>query len=105
MADLPLVAVRGSAVLEVEPDLAVLSVSLRAQDRDRETVLARLDERARAVDAALDGFTGAVERVETTQLQVSPRLKDDRSKERVTGYDASVRKQVTVVDFSRLGEL
>ncbi len=102
MVDAPVVAVRGEAHREAAPELARFTVTATARDRDRETTLARLAERAAAVRALLDAEP-AVERRETGQLRVWPETK--RSGERVVAYHGSVSTTVTVDDFTTLGEL
>ncbi|MEU8260085.1 SIMPL domain-containing protein [Micromonospora sp. NPDC048999] len=103
MADAPVVAVRGEAYREVAPELARFTVTASARDRDRETTLTRLAERAAAVRVLLDGAGPAVERRETGQLRVWPETK--RSGERVVAHHGSVTTTVTVADFTALGEL
>jgi uncharacterized protein YggE len=103
MADAPVVAVRGEAYREVAPELARFTVTAVARDRDRETTLARLAERAAAVRVLLDEAGPVVARRETGQLRVWPETK--RSTERVVAYRGSVSTTVTVHDFSTLGEL
>ncbi len=103
MVDTPVVVVRGEAVREVPPELAVFSVTVAARGKDRQAVLARLTERSGAVLALLDSYGDAVERRETGGMHVRPELK--RSGERVGAYAASVSTTVTVTDFTVLGEL
>ncbi|MGN9779115.1 SIMPL domain-containing protein [Micromonospora sp. H33] len=103
MADGPVVAVRGEAHREVAPELAGFTVTAMARDRDRETTLSRLAERAAAVRVLLDGYGPAVERRETGELRVRPETR--RSGERVVAYHGSVSTTVTVRDFTALGEL
>jgi hypothetical protein len=103
--DLPVVSVRGSAVLEVQPELASLSVSLRAEDKDRATVLKRINQRGEALDTTVERLAAAIERVETDAVRVTPVYRGDRPRERVAGYAATLVKSLYVTDFSRLGEL
>ncbi|WP_446216798.1 SIMPL domain-containing protein [Micromonospora sp. IBHARD004] len=103
MADAPVVAVRGEAYREVAPELAEFTVTATARDRDRETTLTRLAERAAAVRVLLDSAGPAIERRETGQLRVWPETK--RSGERVVAYHGTVGTTVTVTDFTALGEL
>ncbi|MDG4822909.1 SIMPL domain-containing protein [Asanoa sp. WMMD1127] len=102
MAD-PVVAVRGEAVHEVPPELARFSVTVVARDKDRETTLRRLAERADATRALIDGYGAAVERRESGNLQVYPERK--RAGEKVAAYHGSVTTTVTVTDFGVLGDL
>lgn len=103
MADAPVVAVRGEAYREVAPELARFTVTATARDRDRETALTRLAERAAAVRVLLDSAEPAIERRETGELRVWPETR--RSGERVVAYHGSVSTTVTVTDFTALGEL
>lgn len=103
MVDQPTIAVRGEAFREVPPEQAVLSVTVSARDRDRETVVGRLTERTAELRSLLDGYAEAIERRETTAVQVYPDLK--RGSERVVAYTGSASTTVTVTDFGVLGEL
>jgi uncharacterized protein len=103
MAEQAMVVVRGEAVREVAPEIAQFSVSVAARDKDRETALARLTERNAELRTLLDGHGEAIERRETSGVQVRPELK--RGGERVAAYVGSVSTTVTVSDFAVLGEL
>jgi hypothetical protein len=103
MVDQPMVVVRGEAVREVPPELAVLTVTVSARDKDRETTLTRLTERAAEMRSHLDDYPDAIERRETGGVQVFPQLK--RGGERVVAYVGSITTTVVVTDFSALGEL
>ena len=99
-------AVRGEAMLEVDPEIAHLWVTVSSRDPDRGRALRLLNERAVAVDEVLAEFSDTVERVETARVSVSPQLKDSaKARERVSGYVASVQRYVAVSSFDRLGEL
>jgi uncharacterized protein len=97
----PVVVVRGEAQREVPPDQAVITVTATSRDRDRETVLRRLAERAAEVRLILQAFP--VERREAGPVQVYPELK--RGGERVIAYTGSLVTTVTVTEFDRLGDL
>ena len=98
-----LVSVRGEAVVEVEPEIAWLDVSVGAQDRDRDEALRSLDRRSSSVLALLESF--AVDRVETASVRIGPQFKDNKPRERIIGYNALIRHTVQVADFTRLGDL
>ncbi len=98
-----MVVVRGEAVREVPPELAMLSVTVSARDPDRQTTLTRLTERAAELRSHLDDFAEAVERRETGGVQIHPELK--RGGERVVAYVGSITTTVTVTDFAALGDL
>ena len=99
----PVVAVRGEAFREVDPEIATFAVTVIARDRNREEALRRLASRVDSVRAVLDGYRDAVEKRETTGLFVHPETKG--SGERVVAYHGNVRTVVTIGDFAVLGEL
>jgi uncharacterized protein YggE len=101
VAEQPTIVVRGEVQREVPPDQAEIGVTIRARDRDRESVLARLTERAAEVRAVVDDFS--VERRETGHMRIYPELK--RGGERVVAYTGSMFTTVVVTDFDRLGDL
>lgn len=105
MNEQPIVSVRGEAVLEVDPELARLSVSIAARDSDRAKALRLLNERGRTFDDIVRRFGDAIDKVETAAVHVSPQLKSRKPQEKISGYVATVHHTITVVDFSRLGEL
>ena len=78
----PMVAVRGESVREVDPEIAVFSVTVAARDRDRQETLRRLAARVDALKGLLDGYAGSIEKRETSGLYVRPETK--RSGERVS---------------------
>lgn len=98
-----MIVVRGESTREVPPELAVFAVTVSARDKDRQTALTRLTERAAELRTHLDDFAEAIERRETSGVQVHPELK--RGGERVSAYTGSVTTTVTVTDFAVLGEL
>jgi uncharacterized protein YggE len=99
----PIVAVRGEAVREVPPELAIFSVTVISRDKDRQTMLTRLSGRDAEIRGALDDFADAIERRETGGIQIQPELK--RGGERVSAYSGSISTTVTVTDFEKLAEL
>ena len=101
----PVISVRGEASLEVEPEIAVVGVTVQARDRDRETVLRRLADRNREITGLIKGYGEAVDKLESGPVSVRPELKEKRAGERVAGYLGQVSTQVTIRDFTVLGEL
>ena len=101
----PVISVRGEASLEVEPEIAVVSVIVQARDRDREKVLRRLADRNHEVSGLIRGYGEAVEKLESGSAHVRPELKDKRAGERVAGYLAQAGLRVTIRDFTVLGGL
>jgi uncharacterized protein len=103
MADQPLISVRGEAVREVPPELAVFSVTVSARDKSRQATLTRLAERAGVLRRILDGVSAAIEHRDTGGVHVYPEIKG--SGERVVAYSGSVTTTVAVHDFEALGDL
>jgi uncharacterized protein YggE len=101
----PLVAVRGETVLEVDPEIARIEVSVAARDADRAKTAQALGERAAAVDKVLASFPDVIDRIETSGARVSPQLATRNPGERMPGYYGVVRHALTVTGFDRLGEL
>ena len=102
MAEQPLISVRGEAVREVPPELAVISATVSARGRNRQDTLERLTERAAELRTALDDYPEAIERRETAGVQVYPEVKRAGG---VSAYTGRVTTTVTVTDFAVLGEL
>lgn len=99
----PVVAVRGEAFREVDPEIASFAVTVAAHDHDRQEALRRLASRVDAIRAVLDRYRDGIEKRETSGLFVHPETKG--AGERVVGYHGSVTTTVTVTDFTLLGEL
>lgn len=106
MEDAPIVTVRGEALLEVEPELAHLTVSMRATDRERDKTLDALDRRTQAFTKLMESFGDAIDRFETASVHISPLFKDGgRPRERISGYSGTMRHTIYVSDFAKLGDL
>ncbi|MFF5258429.1 SIMPL domain-containing protein [Actinomadura viridis] len=105
MTNAPVISVRGEAVLEVEPELARLSVHVQSQERDRREALDRLAERNQRCLDLIKSYGEAVERLETGGLSITPQLKYRRKEGDIRAYQGTVWIRFTVVDFAVLGEL
>jgi uncharacterized protein YggE len=99
----PIVAVRGEINREVPPEIATVTVTVFARDRDRQAALARLAERSAALGTVLEAYAAAIEKRESGGVYVYPETKGPG--ERVVGYRGSVNLQLTVTDFAVLGDL
>lgn len=99
----PTILVRGEAIREVPPELAVFNVSVTVRGKDKDAVLARLTESSAVLRAVLDGYGEAIERRETGGVQVYPDFK--RAGERPVAYIGNIDTSVTVSDFEVLGEM
>lgn len=95
-----MLTVRGEAELESEPDLATVTLTVVAHDRDRPDTTARLDAAVAAIGAVLDRYPETVEARETGSVSVLPEREKKRS-----GFSASARVILSVVDFTVLGQL
>lgn len=104
-APVPTIAVRGSSTAEVAPELARVRVSVGARSADRAAALRDLTQRADDVRTALAAYGESIEAVDTGTLWVRPQFRDDKPRERVTGYVGGVDVTATVVDFAVLGDL
>lgn len=101
----PVVAVRGEWHGEVQPELAQVFVTVGARGDDRSRILAQVSARVEELREIVDGYGEAVERVDTSALQVVATFKERKPTEKATGYLATVRLSVHVVDFTILGDL
>jgi uncharacterized protein len=105
MSQQPMLAVQGEAVLEVDPEIARIEVSVAAVEHDRAKTLQLLNDRAIAVDKVLANFPDLIEKTETPGVRVSPQLRGRVGRDRVSGYHGAVYYAITVTGFDRLGEL
>jgi uncharacterized protein YggE len=104
MPNEPVISVRGEALLEVEPEIAVVWVAVQARDADRHRAVELLAERSSRVSARIKGFGAAVEKLESQRVHVQPVFKDAKARERISGYLASSGFTATIGDFAVLGE-
>jgi len=96
--------VRGEAVIEAEPELATLSITVVAQGPDRQSAMDLLMERAHAVSSLVRQLERGIERSETSRLHVYPVL-DGKKTEKVRRYVGQSSTSVTVHDFTVLSDL
>ena len=101
----PVISVRGEAMLEVEPEVAIMNVTIEARDRDRRTVLGRLASRNQHVTDLIKRHGEAVEKLESGPASVRPDIRDKKASERIAGYLGRASVRITVRDFTVVGEL
>jgi uncharacterized protein YggE len=101
----PVISVRGEAFLEVEPEIAVVWVSVMARDKDRRRAVDALAERTKRVTAQIKGYGGAIEKLDSGRVSVQPEFASGKPRERITGYMAQASVTATVTDFDVLGDL
>jgi uncharacterized protein YggE len=105
MSDEPTVAVRGSAVVEADPEIARLTVTVQSQDKDRAKALRAVVAGSDAVKQVLAGYGAAVDKAEDRAVQVRPQFRDEGRSRRVEHYLGLVQIMVTVTDFTVLGDM
>jgi uncharacterized protein YggE len=98
----PQVHVRGEALLEVEPELADVGVTVRVRARDRETALQRCRAVQEQVTAVAAAAGSAVESVETTAVSVHLEVRDRRAPGEPV---ASVQTRLTVGRLDAVGDI
>jgi len=100
----PLLTVRGRCQLEVQPDLAEVTVTAIARGTDRAQVTEQLAERHAAVGRVVAGLGDAVERTHSGRLSVHVQMAD-RRKEQVRRFVGRAATDVVVRDFDALSGL
>ncbi|MEU9864100.1 SIMPL domain-containing protein [Streptomyces sp. NPDC047971] len=101
----PHVAVRGEAHLDVDPEVARITITVSARGTDRSTTLADLTRRnTRALDLAKT-YGDAIEKLETGTFSITPEPGKHGRGERIRAYHGRVHLTVELSDFTALGEL
>ncbi|MFF3688556.1 SIMPL domain-containing protein [Streptomyces sp. NPDC002187] len=103
--EMPRVAVRGEAHLEVDPEIATISVAVSARGKDRTSALQDLTRRNTDVLDLIKSYGDAVEKLETGAFSISPELTQHGRGERIRAYHGSVHITAELTDFTALGEL
>ncbi|WP_030772030.1 SIMPL domain-containing protein [Streptomyces sp. NRRL F-2664] len=103
--DVPRVAVRGEARLEVDPEIARIGITVSARGTDRRTALEDLTRRNNAVIDLIKSHGDTVEKLETGTLSITPELTRHGRAERVRAYHGRVHITAEISDFTTLGEL
>ncbi|AXG77308.1 SIMPL domain-containing protein [Streptomyces paludis] len=101
----PRVAVRGEAELEVDPELARISVTVGARGTDRRAALDDLTRRNTHVITLIKTYGDTIEKLETGAFSITPELTRHGRGERVRAYHGRVHLTVELTDFTILGEL
>ncbi|MFF2222434.1 SIMPL domain-containing protein [Streptomyces globisporus] len=101
----PRVTVRGEAHLEVDPEIARITVTLTARNTDRRTTLDDLNRRNTTTLDLIKGYGDAIEKLETGTLTIRPELARHSRGERIRAYHGSIQLTATLNDFTTLGEL
>ncbi len=103
--DVPRIAVRGEARLEVDPETARIDICINARGTDRRAALDDLTRRNQYVVDLIRGYGSEVEKLETGSFTLTPQLTERGRHERVRAYLGTVHLTATLNDFTALGEL
>ncbi|MFF4321905.1 SIMPL domain-containing protein [Streptomyces sp. NPDC001568] len=103
--DVPRVAVRGESRLEVDPEIARITITVSARGTDRRTALEDLTRRNNTVLELLKSYGEPVEKLETGAFSITPELTRHGRAERVRAYHGRVNINAELNDFTTLGEL
>lgn len=103
--EVPRVAVRGEARLEVDPEIARIGITVSARGTDRRSALEDLTRRNNAVLDLVKSYGDPVEKLETGAFSITPELTRHGRAERVRAYHGRVLITAELSDFTTLGEL
>lgn len=103
--EVPRVAVRGEAHIEVDPEIARLGITISARGTDRRTALEDLTRRNTTVLDLVKSYGDAVEKLETGTFSITPELTRHGRAERIRAYHGRVHLTAELGDFTALGEL
>ncbi|WP_407286136.1 SIMPL domain-containing protein [Streptomyces sp. BP-8] len=103
--DTPRLAVRGEARLEVDPEIARITVTVSARGTDRATALTDLTRRNEQALTLIKSYGDAIEKLETGAFSLTPQLTEKGRHERIRAYHGRVTHTATLNDFTTLGEL
>lgn len=103
--EVPRVAVRGEARIEVDPEIARIGITVSARGADRRTALEDLTRRNNAALDLIKSYGDPVEKLETGAFSITPELTRHGRAERVRAYHGRVHITAELSDFTTLGEL
>ncbi|OEJ31529.1 SIMPL domain-containing protein [Streptomyces subrutilus] len=103
--EVPRVAVRGEARLEVDPEIARIGITVSARGTDRRTALDDLTRRNTEVLDLIKSYGDPVEKLETGAFSITPELTRHGRAERIRAYHGRVHITAELSDFTALGEL
>ncbi|WP_156724009.1 SIMPL domain-containing protein [Streptomyces apocyni] len=103
--DAPRVSVRGEAHLEVDPEIARITITITTRGTDRRTTLDDLTRRNTAALDLVKTYGEAIDKLETGSYSVTPELTKHGRGDRVRAYRGHVDIHAEISDFTALGEL
>jgi uncharacterized protein YggE len=95
------VAVSGHGTVEVQPDIAELSMGVTSTSPDASTVYSTLETESQTLVESLKGLGVAEEDIQTSGLNIYPNVDENQ----ISSFVGSVDVRVTVRDLARLGEI
>jgi uncharacterized protein YggE len=101
----PRLAVHGEAHLDVDPELARITITITARGTNRRTTLDDLTHRNTHIITLVKSYGDAVEKLETSAFSLSPELTKHGRGERVKTYRGTACTSAELTDFTALGEL
>jgi uncharacterized protein len=99
------IVVQGRAQSRVMPDRAVLHVTVDGEAGSRDDAYRRAARSATRLDEVLATRSGALDRVTTAALLVQPKTRWHKGESVRSGWQASRRSVIEVVDLDVLGDL
>ncbi|MEH0543692.1 SIMPL domain-containing protein [Streptomyces sp. B21-105] len=103
--DTPHLTVRGEAELEVDPEIARITVTLTARGHDRRTTLDDLTHRNTTALDLLKSYGDTVENLSTGTLTLRPELTPYDRDEHIHTHHGTIHLTAELTDFTVLGEL
>ncbi|MEV0259279.1 SIMPL domain-containing protein [Streptomyces sp. NPDC050732] len=103
--DAPRLAVRGEAHLEVDPEIARITLTVTARGTDRRDTLNDLTRRNTTALDLIKTYGETVTALETGTFTINPELTKHGRGERVRAYHGRVHTTAELTDFTALGEL
>ncbi|MFD7334645.1 SIMPL domain-containing protein [Streptomyces violascens] len=103
--DQPRLAVHGEAHLEVDPEIARITITIATRGPDRRATLDDLTRRNTHTIDLIKSYGDDIEKLETGAFTLTPELTKHGRGERVRTYHGTVHITVELTDFTALGEL
>ncbi|MYV90183.1 SIMPL domain-containing protein, partial [Streptomyces sp. SID1034] len=101
----PRLAVHGEAHLEVDPEIAGITITIATRGTDRRATLDDLTRRNTHVIDLVKSYGDTIEKLETGAFTLTPELTRHGRGERVRTYHGTVHITAELNDFTTLGEL
>ncbi|MEU9193520.1 SIMPL domain-containing protein [Streptomyces hundungensis] len=103
--DQPRLAVHGEAHLDVDPEIAGLTITIATRGPDHRTTLDDLTRRNTHTLDLIKSYGDTIEKLETSAFTLTPELTRHGRGERIRTYHGTVHITTELTDFTTLGEL